>query len=115
MEENMGAIKKIARKSFGKLIGMSQAQGVVQPVAPAAPPPAPAAPAPVAQAPVVTQAAPAKAAAPAQPQGPPQGQTMATSAETQVAMKKRGRKPLTKTSAQGVLGDPVLFKPTLLG
>ena len=107
----MGAIKKIAKKSIGKLIGMSQAQGVVQPVAPAAPPPAPAAPAPVAQAPVVTQATAAPAAAPAQPQG----QTMATSAETQVALKKKGRKPLTKTSAQGVLGDPVLFKPTLLG
>ena len=109
MEENMGAIKKIARKSFGKLIGMSQAQGVVQPVAPAAPPPAPAAPAPVAQAPVVTSTAPAPAAATAAADPKP------TAAETQVALKKKGKKPLIKTSVQGVLGDAITYKPTLLG
>ena len=29
--------------------------------------------------------------------------------------KKKGRKPLIKTAAKGVLGDPVVYKPTLLG
>ena len=28
---------------------------------------------------------------------------------------KTGKKPIIKTSAKGVLGDPILFKPTLLG
>ena len=32
-----------------------------------------------------------------------------------VANKKKGRKPLIKTAPKGVLGDPVVYKPTLLG
>ena len=35
--------------------------------------------------------------------------------EEAIANKKKGRKPLIKTAPKGVLGDPVVYKPTLLG
>jgi hypothetical protein len=69
---------------------------------------APAVPTPVAQAPEVTSTAPAAAATAAADPKP-------TAAETQVALKKKGKKPLIKTSVQGVLGDAITYKPTLLG
>ena len=110
----MGAIKKIAKKAFKKIL---PTPNVVQP---AAPPPAPKAAAP-APAPVVTQAAPAPK--PAQiPQAkisaPPAPAAMAkaepTEKEKTVALKKKGFKGLAKTGPKGILGDPILYKPCLL-
>ena len=107
----MGAVTKILKKVVSKVV---KPPSVVQPAPPPPPPPvaaapAPAAPAPVAQAPVVTSTAPAPAAATAAADPKP------TAAEPQVALKKKGKKPLIKTSVQGVLGDAITYKPTLLG
>ena len=104
----MGAVTKILKKVVSKVV---KPPSVVQPAPPppVAAAPAPAAPAPVAQAPVVTSTAPAPAAATAAADPKP------TAAETQVALKKKGKKPLIKTSVQGVLGDAITYKPTLLG
>jgi hypothetical protein len=101
--ENMGAAKKLIKKVVRKIV---KPPNVVQPAPP--PPVAPAVPTPVAQAPEVTSTAPAAAATAAADPKP-------TAAETQVALKKKGKKPLIKTSVQGVLGDAITYKPTLLG
>ena len=93
----MGAIKKIAKKAFKKIL---PTPNVVQP---AAPPPAPK-PAQIPQAKISAPPAPA-AMAKAEP----------TEKEKTVALKKKGFKGLAKTGPKGILGDPILYKPTLLG
>jgi hypothetical protein len=102
--ENMGAAKKLIKKVVRKIV---KPPNVVQPAPPPPVAAAPAVPTPVAQAPEVTSTAPAAATAAADPKP--------TAAETQVALKKKGKKPLIKTSVQGVLGDAITYKPTLLG
>lgn len=110
--KNMGAVKRILKKAVSKVVGTPK---VVTPE----PAPAPVAPAPVAPAPVAAAPAPAPVAAPAPAPAATPTATAAdpkpTAAETQVAMKKKGRKPLNKTGPKGVLGDATLYKPTLLG
>ena len=74
------------------------------PPAPVAPPPAPDAPAPVVASPQVADPAPVTEEA------------METQETDQaVQRKKKGRKPLILTSAQGLGGSPDTYSPTLLG
>ena len=105
----MGAIRKIAKKAFKKIL---PTPGVVEPVAP--PPAAPApAPAPVAVSAPAPKPAPAPATKPAAPAAMAKAEP--TEKEKTVALKKKGFKGLAKTGPKGILGDPILYKPTLLG
>ena len=77
---------------------------VVEPEPAPTPPPAPVAPAPVVASPQVADPAPVTEEA------------METQETDQaVQRKKKGRKPLILTSAQGLGGSPDTYSPTLLG
>ena len=77
---------------------------VVEPEPAPPPPPAPVAPAPVVASPQVADPAPVTEEA------------METQETDQaVQRKKKGRKPLILTSAQGLGGSPDTYSPTLLG
>ena len=109
----MGVAKKLIKKVIPKemLRAVVPTPNVVEPEpaptpppAPVAPPPAPVAPAPVVASPQVADPAPVTEEA------------METQETDQaVQRKKKGRKPLILTSAQGLGGSPDTYSPTLLG
>jgi 2-oxoglutarate dehydrogenase E2 component (dihydrolipoamide succinyltransferase) len=105
----MGAVKKIVKKVVKKILPTPSVAEPTPPpapapVAPTPPPPAPVAPTPVAASPQVADPAPVTEEA------------METQETDQaVQRKKKGRKPLILTSAQGLGGSPDTYSPTLLG
>ena len=111
----MGAVKKLVKKVAKKILPTpsvaTPAPVVAEPTPPPAPtpvaptpPPAPVAPTPVVASPQVADPVPVTE------------EPMETQETDQmVQRKKKGRKPLILTSAQGLGGSPDTYSPTLLG
>ena len=108
----MGAVKKLVKKVAKKILptpSVAEPAPVAPPapptpVAPTIPKPAPVTPTPVVASPQTADPAPVTE------------EPMETQETDQmVQRKKKGRKPLILTSAQGLGGNPDTYSPTLLG